>query len=33
MCVDYRKLNAIPIEDKYLIPLIEDQIDRLRDNC
>lgn len=29
MCVDFRKLNAITVKDKYPIPLIDDQIDKL----
>lgn len=32
MCVDYRKLNAITIKDKYSMPLIEEQIDKLGGN-
>lgn len=32
MCVDFRKLNAITVKDKYPMPLIEEQIDRLRGN-
>lgn len=32
MCVDFRKLNAITIKDKYPMPLIEEQIDRPRGN-
>lgn len=29
MCVDFRKLNAVTIKDKYPLPRIEDQIDKL----
>lgn len=29
MCVDYRKLNAITVKDKYPLPLIKEQIDKL----
>lgn len=29
MCVNYRKLNAIAIKDKYSVPRIDGQIDRL----
>lgn len=29
LCVDYRKLNKIMVKDKYPLPIIEDQIDRL----
>lgn len=32
MCIDYRKLNAITVKDKYPMPLIEDQIDKLGGN-
>lgn len=32
MCVDFRKLNAITIKDKYPMPLIEEQIDKLGGN-
>lgn len=32
MCIDYRKLNAITVKDKYPLPLIDDQIDRLGGN-
>lgn len=32
MCVDYRKLNAVTVKDKYLLPLIKDQIDKLGGN-
>jgi hypothetical protein len=30
LCIDYRELNANTISDKYPLPLISDQIDRLR---
>lgn len=29
MCVDFRKLNAITIKDKYPMPLIDEQIDKM----
>lgn len=29
LCVDYRKLNAITVKQKFPLPLIEDQIDKL----
>lgn len=32
LCIDYRKLNAITIKDKYSMPLIEEQIDKLGGN-
>lgn len=32
MCIDFRKLNAITVKDKYPMPLIEEQIDKLGGN-
>lgn len=32
MCIDYQKLNAITVKDKYPMPLIEEQIDKLGGN-
>lgn len=32
MCVDFRRLNAITIKDKYPMPLIKEQIDKLGGN-
>lgn len=29
MCVDYRRLNAVTIKDKYPLSLIEEQLDKL----
>jgi len=31
MYIDFRALNKIMVQDKYLLPLIEDQLDMLRD--
>lgn len=33
LCVDYRFINKILERDNYPLPLIEDQIDKLRDKC
>lgn len=33
LCVDYRSLNKITIKDRYPLPLIDDQIDRLANSC
>ena len=30
VCIDYRRINYVLEKDKYLIPLIEDQIDALK---
>lgn len=32
LCIDYRRLNAVTIKEKYPLPLIDDQIDMLGDN-
>jgi hypothetical protein len=29
MCVDYRRLNAMTVKDKYPLPIIDEQLDRL----
>lgn len=29
LCVDYRKLNSVTIKDKYPLPIIEDQVEKL----
>lgn len=31
VCVDYRKLNRVMVKDRYPLPLIEDQLDKLQD--
>lgn len=31
MCIDYRRLNSMTIQDRYPLPRIDDQIDRLKD--
>ena len=31
MCVDYRKLNAITVKNKYPLPTVEDCLERLKD--
>jgi len=30
LCIDYRELNANTVSDRYPLPIISDQIDRLR---
>jgi hypothetical protein len=32
MCVDYRRLNAMTVKDKYPLPIIDEQLDRLGGN-
>jgi transposase InsO family protein len=32
LCIDYRRLNAITVRDRYPLPLIEEQIDKLGGN-
>jgi len=31
VCIDYRKLNRIMVKDRYPLPLIEDQLDKLQE--
>ena len=31
LCVDYRQLNKIAVKDNYSTPLVEDNIDQLKD--
>ena len=31
VCIDYRKLNRVVVKDRYPLPLIEDQLDKLQD--
>ncbi|KAK9754483.1 Reverse transcriptase (RNA-dependent DNA polymerase) [Popillia japonica] len=31
LCIDYRKLNKVVVKDRYPLPLIEDQLDRLQE--
>lgn len=31
MCIDYRELNKRTVKDRYLLPLIDDHLDTLRD--
>jgi len=33
LCIDYRRLNKIIVKDKFLLPLIEDILDRLQESC
>lgn len=33
LCVDYRSLNKITVKDRYPLPLIDDQIDKLANSC
>lgn len=33
LCVDYRALNRITVKDRYPLPLIDDQLDRLGKAC
>lgn len=32
LCIDYRRLNAITVKDRYPLPLIDEQLDRLGGN-
>ncbi|GJQ80721.1 hypothetical protein Trydic_g9318 [Trypoxylus dichotomus] len=31
VCIDYRKINKKIVKDRYHLPLIEDQLDKLQD--
>ena len=30
MCIDYRKINKVTVENKYLLPIIENLFDQLK---
>lgn len=33
LCIDYRKLNAVAIKNKYSLPMIDDLFDQLQGTC
>lgn len=33
LCVDYRKLNSITVKDRYPMPIIEEQVEKLNGKC